>query len=145
MGISSTTSREEIELCTVSGNGFCFLNAVAKSLQADHGIKIQLSEAINIIVQHLLENNQKYVDFHTVSAKRDKLVTNSDMLLNEAMDFFNSRNYNNDVVDLLVIIMADALGVDLYIYQNNRGKIQVLKYLGGPISKPVCLNLHMMI
>ena len=101
----------------VSGNGFCFLNAVAKSLQADHGIKIQLSEAINIIVQHLLEDHQNYVDFHTVSAKRDNLVTNSDMLLNEAMDFFNSRNYNNDIVDLLVTITADALGLDLiFIY-----------------------------
>ena len=105
---------------TVSGNGFCFLNAVAKSLQVDQGIKIQLSEAINIIMQ-LLENHQNYVDFHTVSAKRDTLVTNSDMLLNEAMDVFNSRNYNNDVVDLLVTITADALGLDLYIYQNNRG------------------------
>ena len=58
----------------VSGNGFCFPNAVAKSLQADHGTKIQLSEAININVQHLLENHQNYVDFYTVSAKRDKLV-----------------------------------------------------------------------
>ena len=67
------------------------------------------------------------------------------MLLNEAMDFFNSRNYNNYVVDLLVTITADALGLDLYIYQNNRGKIQVLKYLSGPISKPVYLKLHMII
>ena len=124
----------------VSGSGFCFLNAVAKSLQADHDIKIQLSEAINIIVQHLLENHQNYVDFHTVSAKIHKLVTNSYMLLNEAIDFFNSRNYNNDVVDLLVTITADALGLDLYIYQNNRGKIQVLKYSGSPISKPVYLK-----
>ena len=74
----------------VSGNGFCFHNAIAKSLQADHGIKIELSGAINIIVQHLLENHQNYVDFHTVSAKRDKLVTNSDMLFIEAMDFFTT-------------------------------------------------------
>ena len=125
---------------TVSGNGFCFLNAVAKSLQEDHDIKIQLSEAINVIVQHLLENHKNYVDFHTVSAKRDKLVTNSDMLLNKAMDFFNSRNYNNAVVNLLVTIPADALGLDLYIYQSNRGKIQVLKYSDGPISKPVYLK-----
>ena len=124
----------------VSDNGFCFLNAVAKRLQVGHGIKIQLSEAINIIVQYLLENHQNYVDFHTVSAKRDKLVTNSDMLLNEAMDFFNIRDYNKDVVYLLVTITADALGLDLFIYQNNRGKIQVLKYSGGPISKPVYLN-----
>ena len=100
----------------VSGNGFCFLNAVAKSLQLDYGIKVQLSEALNIIVQHLLENHQNYVDFHMVSAKRDKLVTNSDMLFSEAMDFFNSRNYDNNVVDLLVTITADDLGLDLYMY-----------------------------
>ena len=81
--------------------------------------------------------------FTQYQQKRDKLVTNSDMLLNEAMDFFNSRNYNNDVVDLLVTITADVLGLDLYIYQNNRGKIQVLKHSGGPSSKQVYLNLHM--
>ena len=42
------------------------------------------------------------------------------MLLNEAMDFFNSRNYNNDVVDFLVTITADALGLDLYIYISEQ-------------------------
>ena len=50
--------RRNMVVHRVSGNAFCFLNAVAKSLQADYGIKIQLSEAINIIVQHLLKNHQ---------------------------------------------------------------------------------------
>ena len=56
------------------------------------------------------------------------------------MDFFQNRNYSNDVVDLLVTITEDALGLDLYIYKNNQGKIQVLKYSGGPISKPIYLK-----
>ena len=45
-----------------------------------------------------------------------------------------------DIVDILVTITADALGLDLYIYQNNQGKIQVLKYSGGPISKAIYLK-----
>ena len=64
-------------MCQVSGNGLCFLNAVATSLEVDHNIKVQISEVINIIVQHLLDNHLKYVDFHTISAESNKIVTNS--------------------------------------------------------------------
>ena len=43
-------------------------------------------------------------------------------------------------MDLLVSITADALGIELNIYQDNCGKIQVLKHSGGPISKAVYLK-----
>ena len=54
--------------------------------------------------------------------------------------FFQSKNYNTDIVDLLVTVTVDALGLDLFIYQENKGQIQVLKYSGGPISKPIYLK-----
>ena len=69
----------------IAGNGFCFLNAVAKSLEADHDISIKISEAINIINQHLIDNHEKYVRFHRYQHQKQDLITNSDSLVNEAM------------------------------------------------------------
>ena len=89
----------------------------------------------------MTENHQDYVNFHVVpDMSSQDGFTKSDMLLNDAVDFFQNRNYNKDIVDLLVTITADALGLDLYIYQNNQGKIQVLVYSGGTISKSVYLK-----
>ena len=99
-------------------------------------------EARNCIIEELIENHQKYVQFH-FKHDPDKIKTflsNSDDLVNEVMDFFHTRNYNKDVVDLLVQVSADALGLDVHIFQNNKGKIQMLKYSGGLASKPVYLK-----
>ena len=128
-------------MCRVRGDGLCFINAVATCLQEDQDITIQISESINIIFQHLAENHQDYVNFHVVpDMSSQDGFTRSDLLLNDAMDFFQNRNYNKDIVDLLDIVTADVLGLDLYIYQNNQGKIKVLKYSGVPISKPIYLK-----
>ena len=89
----------------------------------------------------MAENYQDYVHFHVVpDMSSHDGVTKSDLLLNDAVDFFQNRNYNKGIADLLVTITANVLGLDLYIYQNNQGKIQVLKYSGGPISKPIYLK-----
>ena len=125
----------------VRSDGLCFINAVATCLQEDHNINNQISETINIILQHLAENHQDYVHFHVVpDMSSQDGFTKSDLLLNDAVNFFQNRNYNKDIVDLLFTITADVLGLDLYIYQNNQGRIQILKYSGGPISKPIYLK-----
>ena len=90
---------------------------------------------------NLHKYNQDYVQFLEVpDLSIEDGVTNSDMLLYEVMDFFQNRNYNKDIVDVLVTITADVLDLDLYIYQNNQGKIQVFKYCGGPVSKAIYLK-----
>ena len=47
-----------------------------------------------------------------------------------------------NVVDLLIQVAADALGLDIYIYQKNDENVQVLKYSGGPLCKPVHVFTH---
>ena len=59
------------------------------------------------------------------------------MFLTEVIDFFEERNFDRDVVDLLVKICADALGLDVFIYQDNYRQIEVLKYSGGLCCRPV--------
>ena len=68
-------------VCRVRGDGLCFINAVATSLEQDHNITIQISETINIILQHLTANHQDYVQFHVIpDLSSEDGVTNSDML-----------------------------------------------------------------
>ena len=38
----------------------------------------------------------------------------SDLLVTEAMDVFEDREFNRDVVDLLVQVTADALGLEIF-------------------------------
>ena len=53
-----------------------------------------------------------------------------DMLLSDIIDFFTNKNYNQNAVDVLMKIVADDLNIDLNIYQNNRGQIQILNFAG---------------
>ena len=77
---------------------------------------------ITIATQIILDQNKKNVDksvhFH------DKDV---DKPFIEYVDFFESRHYNQNIVDIQVQTTADVFKLTLYIYQNNSGKIQVLK------------------
>ena len=70
---------------------------------------------------------------------------NHDLLLNDAMNFFQNRNYHKDIVDLLVTITADVLGLDLYIYQNNQGKSKYGNILVDLYLNQFTSNSHTMI
>ena len=65
------------------------------------------------------------------------MVCDADLLIAEAMDFFENRNYMENVVDLLIQVASDAFGLDIYIYQKNDENVLVLKYSGALLCKPV--------
>ena len=93
-----------------------------------------------MIVTQLVDHHRKYVAFHVVNKlinDEDKDVSPSDLLINEAMDFFENRNFTLDVVDLLIKVTTDALGIDLHIYQQHEGYIQCIKTSGGLACKAV--------
>ena len=116
------------------------IKAVLKCLEADHGVIVDFKEAIQIITEQLLDHHDKYVEYHITVQHNDPRVTDSNFLISEAMDFFHYRQYTKDVVDLLVQVTADVLGIEIYIYQNHNGNIKQLQYKGGPITKPVHLK-----
>ena len=55
----------------------------------------------------------------------------------DVIDFFASRKYNTDIVDLLMQITTDALDLDLHIYQNNVGRVQVFNFISQNPKKAV--------
>ena len=52
--------------------------------------------------------------------KKQPWVINSDIFVEEPMDFFENRQFNKDIVDILVKVTSDALGINIYIYQKDR-------------------------
>ena len=100
----------------IAGDGFCFLKAVIMSLYLDHRYVISFRRLKEKITEHLIENSEKYVNFHGCSA--DKLVF-------EATEFFNDGKFTRDVVDILVQATADALKLKMEIYRRSpAGNIQ---------------------
>ena len=126
----------------IAGDGFCFLKSVLFCLLKDHQIEMECKEVIQIITEQLIDHHDQYVAFHNAVAHSDPNVSNSDLLVTEAMDFFEDREFNRDVVDLLVQVTADALGLEIFIYQKHNEKIKILKYSGGTCYKPVYLKYN---
>ena len=75
-------------------------------------------------MKFLCENFNKYTAYHQQKSE----LTLGDTLISDVIDFFASRNYNTNIVDLLMQITTDALRLDLNIYQKNNGQIQIYNF-----------------
>ena len=94
----------------IPGDGYCFLNAVRKCLLYDFYEFHTMKGFQQIITQHLVENCDKYTQWH---GDADKLVF-------DVTEFFNDRKkFNTDIVDVLVLATADALGLLIKIYRES--------------------------
>ena len=77
-------------------------------------------------------------------------LQNTDSFMSELMDFFESRDFTRGIVDLIMQIAADALGLNIYIYQENilpnrqngmeESHTEIIKMSGGQICKDVYLK-----
>ena len=73
-----------------------------------------------------------------------------DSFMSDLIDFFDSRDFTKDVVDLIIQIAADALGLNIYIYQENilegeeggtkQSRTEILKMSRGLLCKDVYLK-----
>ena len=76
-----------------------------------------------------------WISFLVNSTLVNPPVSMSDALLSELVQFFDNGLFNRNVVNLLVQIASDALNVNIFIFQNNNGEIQVLNYRSGEFGK----------
>ena len=98
---------------SIAGDGFCFLKAVMRSLFLDHRYVISFKRSQEKITQFLIDNSNKYSDFHEDGA--DRLV----------YEFFNDGKFTRDVVDILIQATADALQLKVNIDRRSpAGNIQ---------------------
>ena len=140
-------SKERTFISPVISYGFCSLNSIIKALKEEHGVNVVVKEAVTLITEEIVDHSEKYIDVLVKEDHEDPLVTDANLLVTEAIDFSNSRNFYQNIVDVLVKVTADALGVNLFIYRRNGDKVQVHKCSGGLACKPVYIkfphnNLH---
>ena len=100
------------------GDGYCFLNAVENAVYKDHGYTIDRSYMVHSIFSELEENAEVYSQFHTGGTTA---------LISDAGNFFSCARSSLDVVDLVVASTANALKLNLMIFQEKDGKLQLLK------------------
>ena len=117
-------SSHHMEVKPIRGDGFCFLSTVAKVNEVDHKMTIPVQKAMEKIMKFLCENFEKYTAYHQQKSE----LTAGDTLISDVIEFFSSRNYNTNNIDLLMQITTDCLDLDLNIFQNNSGQIQVYNF-----------------
>ena len=108
-----------------AADGYCFLNSVIACLSNDYGDNITRDEIFPKLVSHLCDRYGDYVNVHTFEYSP---LPPPDTLITDALTFFRTGNFNTNIVDLLMQITADALKLNLFIYQRNEGNIQVLRF-----------------
>ena len=128
--------RHHLEVVPIEGNGYCFLNSVLTCLLRDYGDTLTLEDCITKIVTHLCQHHRKYNDFHRSSSSDYA----ADQLISDALDFFRNGQFLTDVVDLLMQITADALKLDIFIYQCSLDNIQALHFQHPKSDRVVCLK-----
>lgn len=99
------------------GDGFCFLYSLQCSLEANLGIILSVHDLCNILMDHILTNASRYSVFHSSPIS----------LIKAAIQFFEDKDFDKDIVDIIVESSASALSVNLHIYQEFHGCIDVLK------------------
>ena len=91
----------------------------------DHGINLQIQEVKDLIVKQACEFHEKYVEFHTSSEKKvPEYMSTVDNFVTEILDFFRSGQFLVDVVDIVIQVVVDALGHNIFIYQDNNGYLR---------------------
>ena len=91
-------------------------------MEVDHEINLNIQEVKDLVVEEALEFHDKYVGFHTsVQKVIPEYMSTSDNFVSKILDFFGSSQFVKDVVDIIIKVIEDALGLNLFIYQDNEG------------------------
>ena len=107
----------------------------------DHKIKLNIQEVKDLVVEQALESHDKYIEFHTSTLNiMAHYMSTSGNFVSEILDFFLSGQFVKDVVDIVIQVVADALALNVFIYQDNRGLVEVLKICGEALCKDICVK-----
>ena len=111
-----TIGRKVVE---IPSNGKCLLLAIKKCLEVDFDIKRDEKNIVHKIWKELKDYLSFYSDFTTQNPMN---------LLNDAQQYlFMKRNtYTLKVVDVIVCTAANALNINIKIFQEQEGFLKIL-------------------
>ena len=98
------------EIIHVPGDGTCFIRSVKHCLSRDLDVNYTIDEICDKIFEEVCDNSEEYSKFHTNSKRQ---------LISDILKYLNDRIYTIDIVDVAVQACANALKVNLYIYERT--------------------------
>ena len=113
----------------VRADGFCFLHAVDMVLYCDHDVVVTFDSMESIIMGHLAASIKYYKQFHIGDVLKD------------AERYFKFRMYCYSVLDVITVVTARALKLNLTIYQKGlKGNLHIFKHSTNVRGKEVHLK-----
>ena len=86
----------------------------------------------------MIDNHHLYVQFQTFeTCNAADQCTDSDVLVEEILDFYSGKNCTKNVVELIVKLASDVLGINIYIFENFDGQILRVKSMDGLACRDV--------
>ena len=126
----------------IPGDGFFLLSSILACMKNDHQTDITIDNAKQLILEQLIDNHDVYMKFQAFDSRNEgDRHTDLDVLVEEILDFYLGKNYTKNVVDLIVKLASDALGINIYIYENSYGQILRVRSIGGLVCKDVFVKL----
>ena len=114
------------EIIRVPGDGACFIRSVKHCLSRDLDVNYTIDEICDKIFEEVCDNAEEYSKFHTNSKQQ---------LISYMLKYLNERIYTIDIVDVAVQACANALKVNLYIYERTGPKVILI-----PTYSKIALN-----
>ena len=102
------------EIIRVPGDGACFIRSVKHCLSRDLDVNYTIDEICDKIFEEVCDNSEEYSKFHTNSKQQ---------LISDMLKYLNDKIYTIDIVDVAVQACANALKVNLYIYERTGPKV----------------------
>ena len=102
------------EIIRVPCDGICFIRSVKHCLSRDLDVNYTIDENCDKIFEEVCDNSEEYSKFHTNSKRQ---------LISDMLKYLNDRIYTIDIVDVAVQASANALKVNLYIYEQTEPKV----------------------
>ena len=102
------------EIIRVPSDGVCFIWSVKHCLSRDLDVNYTIDEISDKIFEEVCDNAEEYSKFHTNSKWQ---------LISDMLKYLNDRIYTIDIVDVAVQACANALKVNLYIYEQTGPKV----------------------
>ena len=67
MNLNTFLQRHGCKVVHVVGDGFCFIHSVCQSLKNDYGICLKINEAVQLILEQLIEKYEEYMNYYIVN------------------------------------------------------------------------------
>ena len=108
-----------LELAGVPPNGYCFLSSMSITLK-EHGIELTASNLAVQVMNHMRAHSSTYMEF---ALDYDKI--SEEEFIAKCAKFFEEADYTHEYVDICINTVADALGVNILIFQKNESYVSM--------------------